>query len=159
MHKRIPPSFFDAHKTGAPQELELSCMNSCSISSSRCGDGTFIETSDRGHTNILVINDHPTNIAGAIPMKGTNAFQIAQDFFKHWVFVNGIPKTMLIDNGTKFDANFLLQHQRMLGLNIILLQHVTQKRTGRRSDITEQLRHLAGSLRIIQRTETSMPMR
>lgn len=78
---------------------------------------TKLIPSGRGHTNILVINDHFTKIARAIPLKGTNAFQIAQAFVKHWAFVYGIPRTMLTDNGPHYIAKYLLQIHRVICVN------------------------------------------
>lgn len=45
---------------------------------------TKVIPSERGHTYMQLINVRFTKIGRVIPMKGTNTFQIAQAFVKHW---------------------------------------------------------------------------
>lgn len=74
-----------------------------------------LHPSGRGHTNLLVIVDRFTKLVRAVPMKGTNAFQIAKAFTTNWAFVYGVPKTVLTDNGPQFCSKFLRQTHRILG--------------------------------------------
>lgn len=47
-------------------------------------------------------------------MKGTSAYQVTLAFVRNWAFVYGIPKTMLTDKGTQFNAKLLIHVQRVL---------------------------------------------
>ena len=60
----------------------------------------------RGNQFILVVCDRFTKLVRTIPLRTITSLAVAQAFCYHWVFVYGMPKTLLSDNGTQFSSKF-----------------------------------------------------
>ena len=77
--------------------------------------GEFV-TTPRGNKWLLVIVDRFTKLVRTVPMKNTEAYDVAKAFVTHWVFTYGPPVSVLTDNGPQFIARFMLETYRILGV-------------------------------------------
>ena len=80
------------------QTLELVCM-----------DFLQLETSKGGFQYGLVITDHFTRYALAIPTRNTTARTTAEIFFNHFIVHYGIPKRIHSDQGANFESKFMAE--------------------------------------------------
>ena len=87
------------------QPLELVCM-----------DFLTLETSKGGYQHILVITDHFTRYAQAIPTKNMTAKTTAEVFFNNFVVHYGIPKRIHSDQGANFESRLLKELCNILGV-------------------------------------------
>ena len=78
------------------EPLELVCMDFLSL-----------ETSKGGFQNILVITDHFTRYAVAIPTRNQTAKTTAEAFFNHFVVHYGLPKRLHSDQGANFESKIM----------------------------------------------------
>ena len=78
------------------QPLELVCL-----------DFLGLEKSKGGHENVLVITDHFTKYALAIPTQNQTAKTTARVLFDHFIVHYGIPKTIHSDQGRNFESAIL----------------------------------------------------
>jgi transposase InsO family protein len=78
------------------QPLELVCM-----------DFLTLETSKGGFSNILVITDHFTRYAQAIPTRNQTARTTAEAFVNHFVNHYGLPKRIHSDQGANFESKII----------------------------------------------------
>jgi hypothetical protein len=60
----------------------------------------------RGNKFIVVVCDRFTKLVRTIPLRTITSLAVAQAFFYHWVFVYGMPKTLLSHNGSQFRSKF-----------------------------------------------------
>jgi hypothetical protein len=67
-----------------------------------CMDFLTLEKSKGGYQHILVITDHYTRYAQAIPTKNQLAKTTAEAFFNHFIVHYGIPKGIHSNHGTNF---------------------------------------------------------
>ena len=70
-----------------------------------CVDYLSLEQSKGGIQNILVITDHFTKYAQAIPTKNQTARTTAEALFKNFVVHYGIPSVLHSDQGPQFESN------------------------------------------------------
>jgi len=79
-------------------------------------DYLSLETSIGGHSNILVLTDHFTRFAMAIPTKNqtakTTAIALVDLFVNHY----GLPHRLHSDNGANFTSNVIKEMCKMLGI-------------------------------------------
>lgn len=87
------------------QPLELVCM-----------DFLGLETSKGGQQYILVIMDHFTKYAVAVPTKNTTAHTTAEAFMKNFVVHYGFPKTIHTDQGANFEGRLMKELCKMAGV-------------------------------------------
>lgn len=78
------------------QPLELVCLDYLSL-----------EASKGGFENILVITDHFTRYAQAIPTRNQTAKTTAEAFFNHFVVHYGLPKRIHSDQGANFMSKLM----------------------------------------------------
>jgi hypothetical protein len=71
-----------------------------------CFDFLSVEPS-KGHSNILVITDHYTKFAMAIPTKNQTAKTTAEAFYNNFVVQYGIPTTLHSDQGANFESQII----------------------------------------------------
>lgn len=72
-------------------------------------DYLSLETSKGGHSSILVITDHFTKYAVAVPTRNQLAKTTAESFFHHFIVHYGFPKRIHSDQGTNFEGK-LIKH-------------------------------------------------
>ena len=87
------------------QPLELVCM-----------DFLQLETSKGGYQYVLVITDHFTRYALAIPTKNTTARTTAEIFFNHFIVHYGIPKRIHSDQGANFESKLMAELCKITGM-------------------------------------------
>ena len=78
------------------QPLELVCM-----------DYLCLETSKGGYQNVLVITDHFTRYAQAIPTKNQTARTTAEALFNSFIVHYGMPKRLHSDQGANFESRLI----------------------------------------------------
>ena len=87
------------------QPLELVCM-----------DYLKLEMSKGGYQYVLVITDHFTRYALAIPTKNTTARTTAEAFFNNFVVHYGFPKRIHSDQGANFESNLIRELCNITGM-------------------------------------------
>ncbi|PJE77806.1 hypothetical protein CI610_03263 [invertebrate metagenome] len=87
------------------QPLEIVCM-----------DFLCLETSKGGYNDVLVITDHFTKYALAIPTKNTTAKTTADAFFHNFVVHYGLPKRIHSDRGPNFESQLLKDLCKVTGV-------------------------------------------
>ena len=81
-----------------------------------CVDYLTLEQSKGGIQNILVITDHFTKFAQAIPTKNQTARTTAEALFKNFVVHYGIPSVLHSDQGTQFESNIIQELCKLLNI-------------------------------------------
>lgn len=87
------------------QPLELLCL-----------DFLTLETSKGGYENVLVITDHFTRYAQAIPTKNQTAKTTADVLFNNFIIHYGIPKKIHTDQGANFESNLIKELCEITGV-------------------------------------------
>lgn len=87
------------------QPLELLCL-----------DFLTIETSKGGYENVLVITDHFTRYAQAIPTRNQTAKTTADVLFNNFIIHYGIPKKIHTDQGANFESNLIKELCEITGV-------------------------------------------
>jgi transposase InsO family protein len=87
------------------QPLELVCMDYLSL-----------ERSKGGYENILVITDHFTRYAIAIPTRNQTAKTTAEAFFNNLVVHYGLPKRIHSDQGANFESKIIKELCNITGI-------------------------------------------
>lgn len=72
-----------------------------------CMDYLSLESSKGGYGNILVITDHFTKIAVAIPTTSQTASNTAKLISQHFIYRHGIPRRLHSDRGGSFEAKVI----------------------------------------------------
>ena len=93
------------HNIVTYQPLELVCM-----------DFLTLEPSKGGHQYVLVITDHFTRYALAIPTRNTTARTTAAMFFNHFVVHYGLPKKIHSDQGPNFESKITKELCEIMGV-------------------------------------------
>ncbi|XP_041350990.1 uncharacterized protein LOC121369973 [Gigantopelta aegis] len=88
------------------QPLELVCM-----------DFLTLETSKGGYQHLLIITDHFTRYAQAIPTRNMTARTTAEAFYHHFVMHYGIPLRIHSDQGANFESKLLKELCLILGMD------------------------------------------
>ena len=88
------------------QPLELVCM-----------DYLTLEMSKGGYQNILVITDHFTKYALAIPTKNQTAKTTAEALFHHFITHYGFPKKLHSDQGANFESRIIYELCQLSGMD------------------------------------------
>lgn len=70
----------------------------------------------RGHGNILVITDHFTKYALAIPTKNQTAKTTAEAFYNHFIVNYGIPTKLHTDQGANFESDLIKELCNITGM-------------------------------------------
>ena len=87
------------------EPLELVCM-----------DFLQLETSKGGYPYILVITDHFTKYALAIPTRNTTARTTAEAFFNNFIVHYGFPKRIHSDQGPNFESKLIKELCTITGM-------------------------------------------
>ena len=87
------------------QPLELVCM-----------DFLTLETSKGGYQHMLIITDHFTRYAQAIPTQNMTAKTTAEAFYNHFVMHYGIPLRIHSDQGANFESRLLRELCQILSM-------------------------------------------
>ena len=87
------------------QPLELVCM-----------DFLTLETSKGGYQHLLVITDHFTRFAQAIPTRNTTAKTTAEAFYNNFVMHYGMPMRIHSDQGANFESRLMKELCTTLGI-------------------------------------------
>ena len=74
-----------------------------------CMDFLTLENSNGGFGNILVITDHFTKYAVAIPTTNQTARTTADAFYNNFIINFGIPTRIYSDQGANFESNIIKQ--------------------------------------------------
>ena len=81
-----------------------------------CMDYLTLEQSKRGLSNILVITDHFTKYAMAIPTRNQTAITTAEAFYNNFILHYGIPTRIHSDQGTNFESAILKELCNLTGM-------------------------------------------
>ena len=81
-----------------------------------CMDFLTLETSKGGFSNILVITDHFTKYALAIPTKNQTAKTTAEALYNNFILNYGIPTKLHIDQGSNFESEIIKELCQMTGI-------------------------------------------
>jgi transposase InsO family protein len=72
-----------------------------------CFDFLSLETSKGGYSNILVITDHFSKFAIAVPTRNQTAKTTAEAFFSNFIVKYGIPTRLHSDQGANFESDLI----------------------------------------------------
>jgi transposase InsO family protein len=81
-----------------------------------CIDFLTLEQSKGGHHNILVITDHFTRYAQAIPTRNQTAKTTAQTLFDNFIVHYGIPQRIHSDQGANFESKIVKELCTLTGM-------------------------------------------
>ncbi len=81
-----------------------------------CMDFLTLEPSKGGISNVLVVTDHFTKFAVAIPTRNQTAKTTAEAFYEHFVLRYGIPTRIHSDQGGNFESGLIKELCELLGM-------------------------------------------
>uniref|UniRef100_A0A8C6M880 Gypsy retrotransposon integrase-like protein 1 n=1 Tax=Nothobranchius furzeri TaxID=105023 RepID=A0A8C6M880_NOTFU len=84
-----------------------------------CMDYLSLEPDSHGTRNILVITDHFTKFAVAVPTKDQKARTIAKALWENFIVCYGFPSRLLSDQGRDFESKMIKELCAMMGANKI----------------------------------------
>ena len=105
------------HKAGSRQVAPLVNIKSTQPLELVCIDHLSLEPSKGGIENILVMTDHYTRYAQAVPCKSQNARTTAKILIDTFVNHYGIPQRLLSDQGPAFESKVIAELCKLLGIN------------------------------------------
>ena len=80
-----------------------------------CTDFLTLETSKGGYQHILVITDHFTRFAQAIPTRNMTAHTTGEVILNSYFFAYGYPQRLHSDQGDNFEGNLIKELCKMIG--------------------------------------------
>lgn len=81
-----------------------------------CLDYLTLETSKGGYQHILVITDHFTKYALAIPTRNQTAKSTAEAFYNNFILQYGLPKRLHSDQGANFESKLIRELCDLTGI-------------------------------------------
>lgn len=81
-----------------------------------CMDFLSVEQSQGGYGNILVITDHFTKYAVAVPTKNQTAKTTAEAFYNNFISNFGMPSKIHSDQGGNFESDIIKELCKILGI-------------------------------------------
>ena len=94
-------------KTAPTKDAELVNITSSAPMELVCIDFLSLEKSKGGHENILVITDHYSRYAQAIPTRNQKATTTAKVLFENFFLHYGFPAVLHSDKGTNFESKVI----------------------------------------------------
>ncbi len=91
-----------------------------------CMDYLTLEPSKGGIANILVITDHFTRYAIAIPTKNQTAKTTAEVLFNNFIVHYGLPATLHSDQGPSFESELIKELCTLTGIKKVGLPYTIQ---------------------------------
>ncbi|CAI5662959.1 unnamed protein product [Oreochromis niloticus] len=108
MRKALPQKAAPLQNIQATYPLELVCIDYLSI-----------EPDSRDTRNVLVLTDHFTKFAVAVPTKDQKAKTIAKALWDHLIIPYGIPSRLLSDQGRDFESKLVKELCTLIGTSKI----------------------------------------
>lgn len=102
--KALPQKAAPLEHVSATYPLELVCMDYLSL-----------EPDNRGTRNVLVITDHFTKFAVAVPTKDQKARTIARSLWENFIVHYGFPSRLLSDQGRDFESKTIKELCTLIG--------------------------------------------
>jgi transposase InsO family protein len=99
-----------------PQVAPMGKLESVSPMDLLCIDYLSLETSKGGYSNILVMTDHFTRYAQAVPTRDQTAKTTAKVLLDRFVNHYGLPRQLHSDQGAQFESQVIKQLCHMLGI-------------------------------------------
>jgi transposase InsO family protein len=124
------------------QPLELVCMDYLSL-----------ETSLGGYKYILVITDHFTKYAQAVPTRDMTAKTTAEAFLNNFVVHYGFPQRLHSDQGAQFEGKLIKELCRMVGIEKSRTTPFHPQCNGICERFNQTLLNMLGTLEPIQKTD------
>jgi transposase InsO family protein len=81
-----------------------------------CFDFLSLETSKGGYSNILVITDHFSKFAVAVPTRNQTAKTTADAFFTNFIVKYGIPTRLHSDQGANFESELIKELCQLMNI-------------------------------------------
>ena len=103
-------------KTAPTKAAELVNITSSAPIELVCIDFLSLETSKRGHVNILVITDHFSRYAQAIPTRNLKATTTAKVLFENFFLHYGFPAVLHSDKGINFESKVIRKRCEIAGV-------------------------------------------
>ena len=103
-------------KTPTTERAPLTSIHTYQPLELLCVDYLTLEPCKGGTQNILVITDHFTKYAQAIPTKNQTAKTTAEALFKNFIVHYGIPTTLHSDQGQQFESHIIQELCKLLNI-------------------------------------------
>lgn len=104
-HKTLPQRVSSLHQIKSRGPLDLVCIDFLSI-----------EPDSRGVSNVLVVTDHFTRYAQAIPTSNQRATTVAKVLLEKFFVHYGLPCRIHSDQGRDFESSLIKELLDMLGI-------------------------------------------
>ena len=118
-----------------------------------CNDYLSLEPSNGGIENILVIIDHFTRYAQAIPTRNQTARTTAKELFGQFVIHYGFPARLHSDQGQTFESKVVAELCKIAGVEKSRMTHYHAMGNGMVERFNQTLLKLLGTLHDEEKTD------